>query len=77
MTAYTLGRLGTGRMGTAMAGRLIKAGYRVAVWNRTAAKTEALAEQGAAVAGRGYRDADFLSLFEVEAASSGLDIRRQ
>jgi hypothetical protein len=30
-----------------------------------------------AAIGRGYRDADFLSLFEVEAASSGLDIRRQ
>jgi len=51
VTAYTLGWLGTGRMGTAMAGRLIKAGHHVAVWNRTAAKAEALAEQGAAVAG--------------------------
>jgi 3-hydroxyisobutyrate dehydrogenase-like beta-hydroxyacid dehydrogenase len=51
VTAYTLGWLGTGRMGTAMAGRLIKAGYRVAVWNRTAAKAAALAEQGVAVAG--------------------------
>jgi 3-hydroxyisobutyrate dehydrogenase-like beta-hydroxyacid dehydrogenase len=30
-----------------------------------------------AAIGRGYRDADFLSLFEVEAASSGLDISRQ
>jgi 3-hydroxyisobutyrate dehydrogenase-like beta-hydroxyacid dehydrogenase len=30
-----------------------------------------------AAIGRGYRDADFLSLFEVEAASSGLDVRPQ
>jgi len=51
VTAYTLGWLGTGRMGTAMAGRLIKAGHHVVVWNRTAAKAGALAEQGAAVVG--------------------------
>ena len=51
MTIHTLGWLGTGRMGAAMAARLLKAGYQVAVWNRTAAKAQALAERGAAVAG--------------------------
>lgn len=55
MTKPTPGWLGTGRMGTAMAGRLLQAGHPVAVWK--------------------YRDADFLSLFAVEAASSGLDAR--
>ncbi len=51
MTAHTIGWLGTGRMGAAMAGRLLDAGHPVAVWNRTAAKARALAERGATVAG--------------------------
>jgi 3-hydroxyisobutyrate dehydrogenase-like beta-hydroxyacid dehydrogenase len=38
-------------MGAAMATRLLKAGHPVTVWNRTAAKTQALAEHGATVAG--------------------------
>lgn len=52
MTAQpSLGWLGTGRMGTVMAGRLLAAGRPVTVWNRTSAKTAPLARQGAAVAG--------------------------
>lgn len=43
----TLGWLGTGRMGAAMAGRLVEAGNDVLVWNRTAAKTAPLVENGA------------------------------
>lgn len=46
-----IGWLGTGRMGGAMAGRLIDAGRRVVVWNRTRSKTQALANRGASVAG--------------------------
>ena len=42
--------LGLGEMGTPMASRLIHAGHDVTVWNRTAARTAALAQQGAAVA---------------------------
>jgi 2-hydroxy-3-oxopropionate reductase len=42
--------LGTGIMGAPMAGNLVKAGHSVAVWNRSPAKTEALAEMGATVA---------------------------
>ena len=42
-----LGWLGTGRMGTAMAARLLDAGNRMLVWNRTAAKTAPLTERGA------------------------------
>jgi 3-hydroxyisobutyrate dehydrogenase len=48
--------LGTGRMGTAYARRLIEAGQPVIVWNRTAAHTAAAAEAGAAVA-NGIADA--------------------
>ena len=42
--------LGLGLMGEPMAGRLVDAGHNVAVWNRTAAKAEALGERGAEVA---------------------------
>jgi 3-hydroxyisobutyrate dehydrogenase-like beta-hydroxyacid dehydrogenase len=49
-TEPTIGWLGTGRMGTAMAGRLIEAGRPVTVWNRTTAKTAPLAARGAQVA---------------------------
>ena len=42
-----LGWLGTGRMGAAMAGRLIDAGERVTVWNRSASKTGPLVARGA------------------------------
>ncbi len=42
--------LGTGLMGAPMAANLLKAGHRVAVWNRTRAKTEPLVEAGATAA---------------------------
>lgn len=45
-----VGFIGLGRMGAAMAARLIKAGHEVTVFNRTAAKSGALAAQGAKVA---------------------------
>jgi 3-hydroxyisobutyrate dehydrogenase-like beta-hydroxyacid dehydrogenase len=47
-----LGWLGTGRMGAALAGRLIDAGEDVTVWNRTAAKTKPLVARGAHAVGR-------------------------
>ncbi len=50
LNSPTVGWLGTGRMGAAMAGRLIDAGVAVTVWNRTAAKTEPLRGRGATVA---------------------------
>ena len=43
----TLGWLGTGRMGAAMALRLIDAGHRVLVWNRTRSKVDPLVSKGA------------------------------
>src|SRR5690349_7618031 len=45
-----VGFIGLGIMGGAMASNLVKAGFRLSVWNRTPAKCEALAAQGATVA---------------------------
>jgi 3-hydroxyisobutyrate dehydrogenase len=39
--------LGLGRMGSGMAGRLLAAGHRVRVYNRTASRAEALVDAGA------------------------------
>lgn len=44
-----IGWIGLGRMGEAMAKRLIKAGHDVSVWNRTASKAQPLAEAGATI----------------------------
>ena len=45
-----IGIAGIGRMGAAIAQRLIGVGHEVTVWNRTAAKAQALAAAGAHVA---------------------------
>lgn len=45
-----IGIAGMGRMGTAMAGRLVSLGHEVSVWNRTASKSKPLANAGAKVA---------------------------
>jgi 3-hydroxyisobutyrate dehydrogenase-like beta-hydroxyacid dehydrogenase len=45
----TVGWIGTGRMGFQLAKRLLRAGYDVAVYNRTKAKAEPLVEFGATV----------------------------
>jgi 3-hydroxyisobutyrate dehydrogenase len=45
--ANRVGWIGLGRMGEAMAKKLIKAGHDVRVWNRTASKAAPLAEAGA------------------------------
>jgi 3-hydroxyisobutyrate dehydrogenase len=44
-----IGWIGLGRMGEAMAKRLVKAGHDVSVWNRTASKAAPLAEAGATI----------------------------
>src|SRR5512138_2159525 len=46
----TIAFLGTGQMGEPMARRLVAAGHDVRVWNRTRARTDALAAAGARVA---------------------------
>ena len=43
----TVAVLGLGRMGCAIARRLLRAGYSVRVWNRTAGKDESVVEAGA------------------------------
>jgi hypothetical protein len=43
----SIGFLGLGTMGTAMARNLLKAGYDVTVWNRTTSKCDALVSEGA------------------------------
>ena len=45
----TVGWIGTGRMGFAMASRLLDAGADVTAWNRTRAKAEPLMEKGGKV----------------------------
>src|SRR5438132_7756838 len=45
-----IGVAGLGRMGAAMAARLIEVGHQVTVWNRSAAKAKPLTEAGAKVA---------------------------
>ena len=58
---FTVSVLGTGIMGAAMARNLVKAGHTVRVWNRTRAKAEPLAADGALVTGtpaEAVRDAD-------------------
>jgi 3-hydroxyisobutyrate dehydrogenase-like beta-hydroxyacid dehydrogenase len=54
--------VGLGRMGGAMANRLLGAGVHLTGWNRTAAKAQPFAERGASIAPR------------VEAAVSGADV---
>jgi 3-hydroxyisobutyrate dehydrogenase-like beta-hydroxyacid dehydrogenase len=77
-----LGWLGTGRMGAAMARRLVDAGEDVQVWNRTAAKAEPLVERGASRAATirelAARDVVFVmvstphDLYEVICGAGGL-----
>jgi 3-hydroxyisobutyrate dehydrogenase len=48
--SMSIGWIGVGRMGAAMASRLAAAGEDVTVWNRTRAKAEALGDSGCRVA---------------------------
>jgi len=50
VASHTLGWIGLGRMGEAMVTRLIDAGHKVSVWNRTAAKALPLKARGATLA---------------------------
>jgi 3-hydroxyisobutyrate dehydrogenase len=58
-----LGWIGLGRMGAPMAARLIRAGYPVAVWNRTRAKAESEELKGAMVVASRSELADVDALF--------------
>ena len=50
MSAIEVAFLGTGLMGGPMARNLLKAGFKVTVWNRTISKAEALVGDGAQLA---------------------------
>jgi 3-hydroxyisobutyrate dehydrogenase len=59
---HRLGWLGTGRMGAVLVTRLLRAGCDVAVYNRTSAKAQPLADLGAEVVGSaaGLADRDIV-----------------
>jgi 3-hydroxyisobutyrate dehydrogenase len=61
-----------GRMGYPMAERLIKAGYDVAIWNRTRAKAEPLAKIGAEVVDKLFDLKEVDVLFSI--VSTGKDL---
>lgn len=70
----TLAFCGLGQMGAPMAGRLVAAGHRVTVWNRTAERAEPLVEQGARRAGTPEEAAAGAeALFTMLAAPDALD----
>src|SRR5947199_326132 len=50
LPALTVGWLGTGHMGAALAARIGRAGMDLTVWNRTRSKAEPLVDAGAKVA---------------------------
>ena len=50
MEKISVALLGLGTMGNGMAANLLKAGFPLAVYNRTAAKAEPFARQGARIA---------------------------
>ena len=67
-----IGWIGMGRMGYPMAERLIKAGYDVAIWNRTRAKAEPLAKIGAKVVDKLFDLKEVDVLFSI--VSTGKDL---
>src|SRR5487761_2247500 len=69
----SIGWLGTGRMGSAMARRLVDASRDVTVWNRTRSKTDDLVAAGARVAGDIGELADRDVLFVMVATPSDLE----
>jgi 3-hydroxyisobutyrate dehydrogenase len=68
-----IGWIGAGRMGIPMAERLIKAGYDVAIWNRTRAKAEPLAKIGGTLVDHLYELKDVDVLFSI--VSTGKDVQ--
>lgn len=69
----TVGWVGAGRMGAPMARRLARAGVDVTVWNRTRAKADSLAADGARVADSLADLADRDVVFTMVSASADLE----
>jgi 3-hydroxyisobutyrate dehydrogenase-like beta-hydroxyacid dehydrogenase len=68
-----IGWIGAGRMGFQLAARLLDAGHDVAVYNRTRAKAEPLAERGATIVDRPVDLADRDVVFIMVSASADLE----
>jgi 3-hydroxyisobutyrate dehydrogenase len=73
-TNSKIGWIGLGRMGFAMAERLLKAGHDISIWNRTRSKAEPLAEKGAHLVDRPSDLADVDVLFTM--VSTGADLEQ-
>jgi 3-hydroxyisobutyrate dehydrogenase-like beta-hydroxyacid dehydrogenase len=69
----SIGWIGTGRMGFALAARLLDAGYDVAVYNRTRAKAEPLGERGAKIVDRPVDLADRDVVFTMVSGPADLE----
>ncbi len=69
-----IGWIGIGRMGFPMAERLLKAGHKLAIWNRTRAKAEPLAGAGGRIVGQPTDLADVDVLFSI--VSTGKDLEQ-
>src|SRR5438445_7223706 len=68
-----IGWIGMGRMGYPMAERLLKAGYDVAIWNRTRAKAEPLAKIGGKVVDNLFDLKEVDVLFSIVSTGKDLD----
>jgi 3-hydroxyisobutyrate dehydrogenase len=68
-----IGWIGIGRMGYPMAERLLKAGHGVAIWNRTRAKAEPLADKGGTIVDRPADLAGVDVLFSIVSTGKDLD----
>ncbi len=72
-TKPTVGWIGAGRMGAQLITRLLKAGYEVAVYNRTKAKAEPLVALGATLVDRPVELAGRDIVFSMVSASKDLE----
>jgi 3-hydroxyisobutyrate dehydrogenase len=68
-----IGWIGMGRMGSAMAERLLKAGYDVSIWNRTRAKAEPLAAKGGKIVDKPSDLAGMDVVFSIVAEGKDVD----
>jgi 3-hydroxyisobutyrate dehydrogenase len=68
-----IGWIGVGRMGLPMAERLLKAGYDLAIWNRTRSKAEPLAKLGGKVVDNLVELKDVDVLFSIVSTGKDLD----
>ncbi len=73
MAQHTIGWIGTGRMGFALASRLSHFGHDVTVFNRTRAKAEPLAELGCRIVDRPVELADRDIVFVMVSTSDDLE----